>query len=64
MRFRLAALILALPLLAAGCGGGKCDECSDNADCDQSKGYVCELYEDGIRRCGDPRRPFDECRVD
>jgi hypothetical protein len=43
-------------------GGSKCDICFSDIDCNQGKGYVCELYRDGISRCGDPRKPEDTCQ--
>jgi len=61
LRRPLAALVFALALFAAACGDNKCDQCSSDADCDQGKGYVCEPYADGLNRCGDPSRRFDEC---
>jgi len=62
MRLRGLPVFIAAVLLAAACGGGgKCDRCSADADCDQGKGYVCERYADDVYRCGDPALRFDEC---
>jgi hypothetical protein len=64
MRLRqlAAALAIVAPLLLTACSSGqKCDECSGDSDCDSGKGYICERYEDGNNRCGDPSRPFDTC---
>jgi hypothetical protein len=57
-----ASLLVVLSGLAVSCGGGdKCDPCAGDADCDSSKGFVCERYQDDVRRCGDPVKRFDRC---
>lgn len=61
---KIVGLILALVigLAMAGCaGGGECDRCDDDADCD--KGLTCELFTNGSIAALCAKRGTKTCTV-